>query len=97
MENEKLKYDILTSELDDTNILQILEFVQNENYKQMIFERNQYSIVKLNKNTIFVGDHIGNNYDCYEDADFTRKNIVITVSDYVEIIKKYAETIGFIV
>lgn len=81
--------NILLSEVFDYTYTNILKFVQYENYKLGVYEGNQYTIIKLNKKTIFVGDHISDSYDSYEEADFTRKNIVISVDDFVKEMKKH--------
>ncbi len=87
--------NVLSSEVFDYTYTNILKFVQYENYKLGVYEGNQYTIIKLNKKTIFIGDHTSDSYDNYEEADLTRKNIVISVDDFVREMKKHKKKIEF--
>ncbi len=85
--------DMLLGEINVDNVKIIIEAIQFENYREFIYEGSQYTILKLNKKTVFIGDHISDTFDCYEEADFTRNHIVISVEEYVNILKEYAKEI----
>lgn len=88
--NKELSLDnVLNIELNKNNISHLLEFIQFENYKLMIYEGIKYSIIKINRNTIFIGCHISESFNNFSEADFTEKYCVISSVELVKAIEEH--------
>lgn len=90
MKKELSLDSVLNVELNKNNISHLLEFIKFENYKLMIYEGIKYSIIKINKNTIFIGCHVSDSFNDFIEADFTEKYCVISSVELVKAIEEHA-------